>query len=54
VTHPGEHLDDELLSASIDDRLTPEEASVVRAHLETCAACVERLGDLQAVVGLLR
>jgi putative zinc finger protein len=56
VTHAdqGQHLDDETLSASIDDRLAPNDAAAVQAHLETCQACRERLEDLRSVVGLLR
>jgi Putative zinc-finger len=56
VTHAdqGQHLDDETLSASIDDRLAPNDAAGVQAHLGTCQACRERLEDLQSVVGLLR
>jgi hypothetical protein len=54
VTHPVEHLDDDLLSALVDDQLTPEERSLVQAHLGTCSACQARLDEFRSVAGLLR
>jgi len=39
-----EHLDDDALSASLDDEATPEE----RAHLELCPACRARAAQLRA------
>jgi len=54
VTHPVDHLDDDLLSAIVDDQLTPNERSQVQAHLETCSACQERLEEFRSVAGLLQ
>jgi hypothetical protein len=54
LTHPGEHIADETLSVFIDDRLTPDEARPVRAHLETCSTCQVRLDELESVVAMLR
>jgi hypothetical protein len=54
VTHPGEHLADEILSTLIDDRLMPDEARDAGAHLEGCSTCQARRDELQSVVSLLR
>jgi Putative zinc-finger len=53
VIQPGEHIADQILSASIDDQLTLEEAREANAHLQTCAACRARLDELRSVVSLL-
>jgi hypothetical protein len=54
VTHAGEHIAEEQLSALIDERLTPDEAAAARAHVADCEACSVRLADLQLVANLLR
>ena len=53
MIQPGEHIADQILSASIDDQLTLEEAREANAHLQTCAACRARLDELRSVVSLL-
>jgi anti-sigma factor RsiW len=50
------HLDDELLQRLIDRELSPEAADPVRGHLETCAACrdrVARAGREEVEIGRL-
>jgi Putative zinc-finger len=54
VTHSADHLGDDLLSAFVDDQLTPDEAQQVRAHLATCSVCQERLDGFRSVAALLR
>jgi hypothetical protein len=54
VTHPVEHLDDDLLSALVDEQLTPQQHSQVNAHLSTCAECQDRLEEFRSVKALLR
>jgi Putative zinc-finger len=54
VIQPGDHIADQILSAAIDDQLTPDEARAANAHLETCVVCQARLDELRSVVGLLR
>ena len=53
MTHPAEHIDDELLSALVDDQLGPDERPHVQAHLATCSGCQQRLEQLRAVATLL-
>jgi hypothetical protein len=48
------HLDIELLSAYIDDEVTPAEASQVEHHLQVCRDCAEELESLRWTVHLLR
>jgi len=48
------HLSDEILSTLVDGRLAAAEQSAARAHLAGCAACAQRLAELEAVVRLLR
>lgn len=48
------HSDIELLSAYIDDEVTPQEAARVERHLQSCRTCVEELESLRWTVGLLR
>jgi hypothetical protein len=54
VTHQAEHLDDDLLSALVDEQLTPDERALVQAHLGTCSVCQQRLEELRSVAMLLR
>jgi hypothetical protein len=54
VTHPAQHLSDDLLSALVDDQLTPDEKALVQAHLGTCSVCRQRLEELRSVATLLR
>jgi len=44
----------EMLSAYLDDELTPKERERVEAHLKECPACVAELRSLQQTVALLR
>jgi anti-sigma factor RsiW len=44
----------ELLSAFIDDELTPREREQVRQHLETCPECRAHLASLRRTLGLVR
>lgn len=44
---------EEEVSALFDDALGPEDASRVRAHLESCATCRALLEDLQSIRGTL-
>jgi hypothetical protein len=48
------HVDDETLSALIDDALPPAEAAAARQHLAACAACQEHYQELEQVVRLVR
>ncbi len=48
------HVDDETLSALIDDALPPAEAAAARQHLAACAACQQRYQELEQVVSLVR
>jgi hypothetical protein len=54
MSETGEHPSDELLSAAVDDRLAPDEAVALGAHLGACAECTARAHNFRAVVGLLR
>ena len=54
MTRSADHLDDELLSAFVDDQVTPDEREQVQTHLRTCSACQQRLVELRAMVGLLQ
>lgn len=54
MTHDAAHIDDEILSAFVDDQLTPDEKAQVQAHLDACSACQQRLEELLAVATLLR
>ncbi|MGI9145891.1 MAG: anti-sigma factor family protein [Chloroflexota bacterium] len=51
---PSDHIADEILSASLDHQLEPEQAHEAAAHLESCLVCVGRLDELRMMVGLLR
>ena len=48
------HLDLGLLSAYIDDEVTPAEREQVERHLATCHACLEELESLRWTVSLLQ
>lgn len=48
------HLDPDLLSAYLDDEVTPPERARVETHLLTCAPCREELESLRWTVGLLQ
>jgi hypothetical protein len=50
----NDHLADEVLSAHIDDQLSPAEALSAHAHLTVCAECQARLEELRSVVVLVR
>jgi anti-sigma factor RsiW len=54
MTQPPAHLSDDLLSAAVDDQLTPDERTQVADHLGACAECQERLEDFSSVHTLLR
>jgi hypothetical protein len=51
---PASHIDDDALSAFVDQELGPEETARTGAHLETCTDCQERLDGLRSVAVLLR
>ena len=53
MTRSADHIGEELLSAFVDDQVTTEDRALVQAHLQTCAACQQRLDELRAVVDLL-
>src|SRR5262245_56683509 len=48
------HLEDESLSALVDEQLLPNEADAARAHLAECDACAMRFADLSSLAMLLR
>ena len=54
MTQPTKHTDDEVLSAFVDNQLTPDEVDQVKAHLGTCADCNAQVHDFQSVAQLLR
>lgn len=54
MTRSADHIGDDLLSAFVDDQVTPQDRALVQAHLRTCALCQQRLDELRAVVDLLR
>jgi anti-sigma factor RsiW len=54
VKYPADHIEDEVLSAFVDDQLSPSSRSQAEAHLAVCAACRERLEGFSTVAGLLR
>jgi anti-sigma factor RsiW len=54
VTQPLAHIDDDVLSAFVDQQLTPDESTAVIAHLQTCPECQVRLDGLRSVAMLLR
>jgi hypothetical protein len=54
VTQPASHIDDDVLSAFVDQQLSTDDLARARAHLETCADCQERLDGFRSVATLLR
>jgi anti-sigma factor RsiW len=44
----------EILSASLDGRLTPAEGEALRLHLPSCPRCTQELAEMRQVVALLR
>jgi Putative zinc-finger len=54
VTHSGDHILDETLSALVDNQLGPDAAQSARVHLAACSECQQRLDELRSVVALLR
>jgi anti-sigma factor RsiW len=54
VTQPANHLEDEFLSAFVDDQLSAEDTSRVQMHVGTCEDCRERLEAFRALANLLR
>ena len=43
----------ENLTAYLDEELSPVESAGVRSHLESCAACADELGSLQAAADFI-
>ena len=54
MTQPTSHIDDDALSAFVDQNLGPDDLARTRDHLDTCADCQERLDGLRSVAALLR
>jgi anti-sigma factor RsiW len=54
VTQPTNHLEDDVLSALVDDQLSADDAARVDAHLVGCADCQERVEGFRSVSALLR
>lgn len=54
MTSSADHIDDELLSAFVDEQVTLDEREQVQTHLRTCSDCQQRLLELRAIVDLLR
>ncbi|HEX9117962.1 MAG TPA: zf-HC2 domain-containing protein [Anaerolineae bacterium] len=50
----GGHVDAELLSAYLDNQITPVEKSRIEGHLGTCPACRAELASLRQTVALLQ
>jgi len=46
--------DEALLSALMDDELSPEHAAAVRRHMETCPVCRQRFETLQQTDAMVR
>jgi hypothetical protein len=51
---PPSHIDDDALSAFVDQELSPDDLARASSHLETCSECQERLDGLFSVASLLR
>ncbi|MGC4055181.1 MAG: zf-HC2 domain-containing protein [Paludibaculum sp.] len=45
------HMDEAQLLEFLDGELTAEQVGVVRAHLQECAECGQRLTELRATSG---
>jgi putative zinc finger protein len=54
VTHASQHVDDEILSALVDEQLSPSESAAAQEHLASCADCSERLDGFRSVAVLVR
>jgi len=54
VTHASQHLDDEVLSALVDEQLSPNESAAAVEHLAACVDCSERLEGFRSVAALMR
>jgi len=54
VIHASQHLDDEVLSALVDEQLSPGESAAALEHLASCTDCSERLDGFRTVSTLLR
>jgi anti-sigma factor RsiW len=48
------HLRVEVISAYVDDELSPRRRTVVDGHLENCSSCRERLAGMRSAVGGVR
>lgn len=48
------HLDPDLLSAYLDEEVSPAERARVESHLAACASCQQELAALRKTVALLR
>ncbi len=48
------HIDDDVLSALVDQELGPQDLARASTHLDTCSDCHERLDGLRSVAVLLR
>jgi hypothetical protein len=51
---PASHIDDDELSALIDQQLGPDESDRAQSHLAACVECQARLDGLRSVAVLLR
>ena len=51
--HNEKHLATEQLSAFLDTQLSPQEQSIVEAHLQDCQQCQDALAGLRQTVALL-
>lgn len=49
---PAACPDEQDLAAYLDDRLSPEERTRFKAHLDRCAACREAVAELGALLGV--
>jgi anti-sigma factor RsiW len=54
VNLPVNHVEDEVLTALVDEQLPPSERSEVVAHLAGCAQCQDRVEGFRSVATLLR
>jgi len=54
VTQAGHHIDDDLLSAFVDDELAAEEVAHVQSHVVSCVECQARIDEFRTVRDLLR
>jgi hypothetical protein len=54
VTQPASHIDDDRLSAFVDQQVSQDDSAQVIAHLKTCSDCQARLDGFRSVAALLR